>query len=131
MVRQGVFLRGDPSERRGRRFDMTRTCLTVTLLAALAVLAGCAQPKGSAKADPAPAEAMAPAAAVDPDANLPPNQRLALAKPGGKTGADKAVESAQTVVRQSFAKDDAWIVLGRAWVRKARESADPGFYLNA
>jgi tetratricopeptide (TPR) repeat protein len=114
---------------------MTRSCLTVTLLAALAVsvVSGCSEPKGTAKADPAPALAAAPApvAAADSDARLPANQRLALAKAGGTTLADKSVTEAQKNVRENRAKDDAWVVLGRAWVRKARESADPGFYLNA
>ncbi len=111
---------------------MTRSCLTVTLLAALAVsvFSGCSEPKGSAKADLPPA---VPAAipAADSDASLPANQRLALAKATGTTLADKSVTEAQKNVRDNRAKDDAWIVLGRAWVRKARESADPGFYLNA
>jgi len=111
---------------------MTRSCLTVTLLAALAisVSSGCSEPKGSAKADPAPAAA-APVRAADSDASLPANQRLALARTNGTTLADKSVAEAQKSVRDNRAKDDGWIVLGRAWVRKARESADPGFYLNA
>ena len=68
---------------------------------------------------------------VDPDANLSADQRLALAKVRGSGAADVAVSAAQTAARQNMQKDDAWIVLGRAWVRKARESNDPGFYLNA
>jgi tetratricopeptide (TPR) repeat protein len=28
-------------------------------------------------------------------------------------------------------RGELWVLLGRAWVRKARETADPGFYLNA
>lgn len=68
---------------------------------------------------------------VDPDASLTADQRLALAKVRGTGAADVAVTAAQTAVRQNMQKDDAWIVLGRAWVRKARESNDPGFYLNA
>ncbi|MDB4936797.1 MAG: hypothetical protein JWP87_3769 [Labilithrix sp.] len=111
---------------------MTRSCLTVTLLAALSVSVfnGCSEPK--ATKDTATAEpAAATANAVDPDASLPANQRLALAKSTGTTLADKSVSEAQKAVRDNRAKDDAWIILGRAWVRKARESADPGFYLNA
>ena len=114
---------------------MTRSCLTVTLLAALAVsvVAGCSEPTRAATADPAPGPAapVAVAGATDPDARLPANQRLALAKVSGTTLADKSVTEAQKAVRDNRAKDDAWVVLGRAWVRKARESADPGFYLNA
>jgi tetratricopeptide (TPR) repeat protein len=70
-------------------------------------------------------------AGADPDANLSPNMLLSLQKLNGTSGADRAVDTAQTAVRQQPSKDDAWIMLGRAWVRKAREDADPGFYLNA
>lgn len=114
---------------------MMRSCRTVTLLATLAtfsVLAGCSEPKGSAKPEPTPvAESVTAKPSVDPDAKLPANQRLALATVSGTSGADKAVTAAQGTVRQNFGKDESWILLGRAWVRKARESADPGFYLNA
>ncbi|MBX3188397.1 MAG: tetratricopeptide repeat protein [Labilithrix sp.] len=103
---------------------MTRSCMIVALLVSIA---GCSETKPSAKPEPA-SIAGKPA---DPDASLPRTQRLALAKTNGTTGADKAVETAQAAVRANPTKDDAWIVLGRAWVRKARESADPGFYLNA
>lgn len=110
---------------------MTRPSLTVTLLAAVSVLAGCSETGGSAKPEPAAQAAPAAASPADPDANLPNNQRLALAKLTGTNLADKAVTELQSSVRANPAKDDAWVILGRAWVRKARESADPGFYLNA
>lgn len=113
---------------------MTRSCLTVALLAALSVLAGCSETKATAKPEPsrtATGGAAAERSAVDPDSRLPEKQRFALSKITGTTGADKAVEVAEAAVRANPTKDDAWIVLGRAWVRKARESADPGFYLNA
>jgi len=118
---------------------MTRSCLTVALLAALSVsvsaVTGCSD-RSSAKAEPAAVAGAAaapasPAPAADPDASLPPNQRLALAPSTGNTQADKSVTETQKLVRENRAKDDNWILLGRAWVRKARESADPGFYLNA
>ncbi len=116
---------------------MTRSCLTVALLAALSVsaVAGCSD-RTTAKAEPSAAAAGAranasSAPAVDPDASLPANQRLALAPLTGTTQADKSVTEAQKIVRENRGKDDLWVILGRAWVRKARESADPGFYLNA
>lgn len=56
---------------------------------------------------------------------------LALAKPGGSSPVDKEIEQLEQRIEQAPAKADLWILLGRAWVRKARESADPGFYLNA
>jgi tetratricopeptide (TPR) repeat protein len=118
---------------------MTRSCLTVALVAALglsgaALAVGCSERSSARAATAVPAAVAAPASAVpaaDPDASLPANQRLALAPSTGTTQADKSVTEAQRLVRENRAKDDHWIVLGRAWVRKARESADPGFYLNA
>jgi tetratricopeptide (TPR) repeat protein len=115
---------------------MMRSCRTVTLLTALSILAfasGCSEKKDAAKAEPT-AVAAAPAGettVVDPDAKLPKNQKLALSKITGTTNADKSVTEAQKLLRQNMGKDDLWVMLGRAWVRKARESADPGFYLNA
>jgi tetratricopeptide (TPR) repeat protein len=102
---------------------MTRICLVLVLASSL--LACSEKPKRE--------EVTAPktAAAVDSDANLSPQQKLALAKVTGQGGADLEVTAAQKSVRENMQKDDLWITLGRAWIRKARESNDPGFYLNA
>jgi tetratricopeptide (TPR) repeat protein len=62
---------------------------------------------------------------------LSPSMKLALQRLTGSGGADRAVDAAQAVARRQTTKDDAWIRLGYAWVRKARASGDPGFYLNA
>ncbi len=110
---------------------MKRTCLTFSLLAAMTVLVGCSETRGSAKPEPATHAAPPAATAADPDASLPKNQRLALAALTGTNLADKQVTELQKNARANPAKDEVWIVLGRSWVRKARESADPGFYLNA
>lgn len=112
---------------------MKRPCLTFSLLAAMTVLVGCSETKGSAKPEPAtqPAPAAAAAAAGNSDASLSKNQRLALASLTGTNLADRQVTELQKSARGNPTKDDVWIVLGRSWVRKARESADPGFYLNA
>ncbi|MBK8252966.1 MAG: tetratricopeptide repeat protein [Polyangiaceae bacterium] len=55
---------------------------------------------------------------------------LALSDPGGNTIADNEVRSLK-LAAEKRAHVDTWILLGRAWIRKARESADPGYYLNA
>lgn len=109
---------------------MTRTCLS---LAALVLLATAACSKTEPKAEPTTMKSSPPPAAVaaDDDANLGSNERLALQKLNGTGGADLSVQEAQRNVRPQMSKDDGWVVLGRAWVRKARESNDPGFYLNA
>jgi tetratricopeptide (TPR) repeat protein len=103
---------------------MKRTCLALVALLSLAS-AACSEPKTNDH----PSSVRATAA--DPDATRTSEERLALAPVRGAGAADIAVASAQRAVRQNVQKDDAWIVLGRAWVRKARESNDPGFYLNA
>lgn len=102
---------------------MTRTCLALLFIGSLVAC--------SEKSKTAPAPVKVEAAPVDPDASLSPSQKLALAKLAGVGGADKEVTAAQTAVRDNLQKDDLWINLGRAWIRKARESNDPGFYLNA
>jgi tetratricopeptide (TPR) repeat protein len=119
---------------------MTRTCLAVLITSSVMSLAaiGCSK-SPEPKPEPTPTTATTAAAttakatAVDPDANLPPNMRLGLQKIGGSSvaGADKQIGDAQQAVRANPGKDESWVLLGRAWVRKARESNDPGFYLNA
>lgn len=56
---------------------------------------------------------------------------LALSDPGGSSAADDEVRAYQARVRKVPQHTDSWILLGRGWIRKARESADPGYYLNA
>src|SRR5262249_10892050 len=118
----------DPPSSHPRRSGMVRPCLA--LAAVLLLLGGC-----KTKAPPPGPKADSPVVGNSPaesdDSALPANARLALQKLSGTTAADKAVAEAQINVRQQMTKDDAWVVLGRAWVRKARESNDPGFYLNA
>jgi tetratricopeptide (TPR) repeat protein len=53
-----------------------------------------------------------------------------MAPPGDGVD-DRAVRSMADAARKNPLKEDVWIALGRAWIKKARTSADPGFYLNA
>jgi tetratricopeptide (TPR) repeat protein len=91
--------------------------LTVVLLA---TLAGCRE-----KPEAAP---VAPAAAREPRDD---NRTLALAPPGGQTPVDQQLAQLQEVARRSPEKVEAWLALGHAWIRKARGTGDPGYYLNA
>jgi tetratricopeptide (TPR) repeat protein len=86
----------------------------------LVALAGC-QEKQEAAAAPAPA---AKEARDD-------NRLLALSPPGGKTPVDQQLEQLQDLVRRSPEKVETWLALGHAWIRKARGTGDPGYYLNA
>lgn len=84
--------------------------------------------------DPPPAASStspAPQASKTADTPLGRARSLALAKPGGSTPIDREIELLQKRAEKLSKATDAWILLGRAWVRKARESTDPGFYLNA
>jgi tetratricopeptide (TPR) repeat protein len=56
---------------------------------------------------------------------------LALATTKEREAVDVFIEQTQKSVEKNPKKFDFWILLGRAWVRKARETADPGYYLNA
>jgi tetratricopeptide (TPR) repeat protein len=69
-----------------------------------------------------------PATVGDPVARA---RALALQAPAGGDPADALILDQERKLEHLPKKHDLWILLGQAWVRKARESADPGFYLNA
>jgi tetratricopeptide (TPR) repeat protein len=58
-------------------------------------------------------------------------RKLALAAPPGDGADDRALRGLADAARKNPLKEEAWIALGRGWIKKARSSADPGFYLNA
>jgi tetratricopeptide (TPR) repeat protein len=92
----------------------------------LLALAACEQAESAAPAT----AAEAPAAASD-RGPLGTARALALAPVNGSTPVEKDIRAYQESARKAADKVDPWILLGRAWVRRARESADPGYYLNA
>lgn len=95
---------------------MSRFRIRSSLLVLL--FAGCAR-------DPVPA----PNAA----SMLPPleeSKALCLASVQGKTAVDRDLARAQAKARSLPSHADAWVASGRGWVRKARWSADAGFYVN-
>jgi tetratricopeptide (TPR) repeat protein len=69
--------------------------------------------------------------AVDAQSPLQGLKRLALVPPGGTGEVDREIEKLQSMAKSNPAKVDTWVVLGRAFVRKARQANDPGFYANA
>jgi tetratricopeptide (TPR) repeat protein len=91
------------------------------VVALLAALTGCSKEKQDAST---PSPAAVQQARDD-------NRLLALASPGGKTPVDQQIERLQGFARGSPEKVDVWILLGREWIRKARGTGDPGYYLNA
>lgn len=58
-------------------------------------------------------------------------RQLALQTPPGAGPIDAHITELQALVQRQPDKHDAWILLGRAWIQKARQAADPGFYANA
>jgi tetratricopeptide (TPR) repeat protein len=107
------------------------------LVGCLVGFAGCKDSSPSASSAAASATVSATASAVSApidvgeDSPLRRSRALALAKPGGASTVDKEIEILQKTAAELPKKTDIWVLLGRAWVRKARESTDPGFYLNA
>jgi tetratricopeptide (TPR) repeat protein len=51
--------------------------------------------------------------------------------PEGQTTVDAKIASLQSSLERDPRKVDTWVLLGRAWVQKARQAADPGYYANA
>lgn len=96
-------------------------------LAIGALLAGCRQ---EAKR---PAGGAAPSAVVSAAATneLAEAERLARAATHQNTLLDRQIVVMARASVTYSKNPEVWIELGRAWIRKARESSDPGYYLNA
>jgi tetratricopeptide (TPR) repeat protein len=63
---------------------------------------------------------------------LEPDRRtLALAPVSGSSPSERRLKALEERVRSRPELDDGWLLLGQAWVRRARESSDPGYYLHA
>jgi len=70
-------------------------------------------------------------AARDPEPLSTTPERLALQRPDGRAAVDLLIMNLERAIEEHPGRGDLWVVLGRAWVRKARETTDPGFYINA
>src|SRR4051812_29341774 len=110
--------RAEPSQ------TANRTLLTSALMMTLAIFQGACSAGASA---PTPASTSAPISTSSPS----PTLKLSLAKTDGSSPVDREIERLERASERAPDKADGWIRLGQAWVRKAREAADPGFYLNA
>jgi tetratricopeptide (TPR) repeat protein len=113
-----------------------RTPLRAALLVGCAGLISACKPSpghDGAASGPAPEPSAKASAAASDGSPLATAKRLALARSSGGQPADREIEGRQKALAGEKASEstDAWVLLGRAWVKKARESSDPGFYLNA
>jgi tetratricopeptide (TPR) repeat protein len=79
------------------------------------------------------AQASTPTPVAGPAAAAPRTaaRGLALTTVAGDTAPARAVRLLQGQLATLPDKGDLWVELGRAWIRQARTSADPGFYLHA
>ena len=68
--------------------------------------------------------------APGPRPSLVEARALALAPPGGDSPADREIARLQERLRNGPVPDD-WVLLGQAWIRKARCSGETGLYLAA
>jgi tetratricopeptide (TPR) repeat protein len=111
-----------------------RTTLCACLAATLVAFLGCNKAEPPAKAigqGATPAAASVPGSGSEADQADKTDRALALATASGTTAIDTALTSLQTSASRNSRKADLWVMLGRAWVRKARESSDPGYYAHA
>lgn len=83
---------------------------------------------------PAP-ESAAPSAAgvevTEHDARLDAARRLATMATRENAPIDALIAGLAASTKRYPRKIEAWVTLGRAWVTKARETSDPGYFLNA
>jgi tetratricopeptide (TPR) repeat protein len=86
------------------------------------LLGGCGHSGGSSRASQA---------AQEPELSPVTPERLALQHPDGRAEVDVLITNFERAVEQHPSRVELWVVLGRTWVRKARETTDPGFYINA
>jgi Flp pilus assembly protein TadD len=93
----------------------------------LLLLSACNTKPAPANADTRVEEAAEPARArASSEAHA-----LCTADPGGSSFTDQDIRTASAIIEKIPTKIDAWVLAGRAWVKKARITVDPGFYLHA
>jgi tetratricopeptide (TPR) repeat protein len=120
------------------RADRGVACLALPALLALALGALGCDPTPSAEAStgvPTPAASTASPIPVapTPNADLPEDLRtsLALVDPSGTQPVDQEVRVAQEWVRRLPKSTEKLVLLGRAWIAKARHANESGYYAHA
>jgi tetratricopeptide (TPR) repeat protein len=99
-------------------------CLMTLGLAALVTQLTACQESQAKTTHPVPAAAQsAPKRQVGPRA-------LCAAESPGASSADLHLLAGRKAAERTPELPDVWLALGTTWLQKARESADPGFYLN-
>ena len=57
-------------------------------------------------------------------------REICLADPNGSSSLDEGIRGLQTKAHRLPIEPESWVRVGQGWVRKARLTADPGFYVN-
>lgn len=57
-------------------------------------------------------------------------REICLSEPHDDSPIDQVMRDHQSRARKLANNSDEWLLVGKGWVRKARRSADPGFYFN-
>lgn len=99
-------------------------------------LPGCARERSALSPSAPTAPTVSPPAPLAQDGKaqeLARGRRLALLRVPSTDGhpVDRSLGELQARAERDPGKVDTWVLLGRAWVRKARESGEPGYYRNA
>jgi tetratricopeptide (TPR) repeat protein len=105
----------------------------------LSLVVGCRKeqpPAPSAASSVAAPSAVVASSSASPSASMPAlggPQALALAEVKGDAPVDRLIRQGQLAVKQRKLDptSDYWAILGRAWIRKARETQDPGYFQHA
>jgi len=112
---------------RPRRELLLAATLAAASVVSLDASLGCGKAQTDAPVTAVPAPSAEPAGVSTPRTA----RALGLVKDEGTMPVDLQIAAAQQMLGQFPDVRDHWIALGRLWVRKARDAADPGFYLNA
>jgi tetratricopeptide (TPR) repeat protein len=115
---------------------LTRTALlrTALLLGFASLAAGCrdkAPPSPQLQTASAASPSASPPTSLGSESPLTIARRLALSDPEGNQPVDIEIRQLQKGLGSPSELTDTWVLLGRLWVRKARGSSDPGYYLYA
>jgi tetratricopeptide (TPR) repeat protein len=106
--------------------------IRLAAIALAACLLSSCRSKSSEQAAGAPAPTASTSAPKTPD-NLAPGaaRALAFADPSDAEPVDHLIRAEQKKAKAIESSTDHLIVLGRFWIRKARETSQPRYYLNA
>jgi len=94
----------------------------------LLALAGCRRLGAAENAVPGPTSSSGVAA---PESRIDAARRLALAPTKENGAADRRIAALVKLTAAHPGRAEIFAELGRAWIRKARETSDPGYFLNA